>query len=131
MLAGAARSAAGDVAQDRLDVLAQRAAARAEAVARREGDLLADDVGGEDVAHELAATSPNVTISVDATAAPRKIFHATLQIPATPGDLTLYYPLFIVALSNWRTKPLDLIAATSRPHPARFARHPFPQAGEG
>jgi len=42
-----------------------------------------------------AANTPNVTISVDATAAPRKIFHATLHIPATPGDLTLYYPKWI------------------------------------
>jgi predicted metalloprotease with PDZ domain len=41
------------------------------------------------------AASPNVTISVDATAAPRKIFHATLRIPATAGDLTLYYPKWI------------------------------------
>src|SRR5258708_8713244 len=39
-----------------------------------------------------SATPPNVTISVDATTAPRKIFHATLKIPATAGDLTLYYP---------------------------------------
>jgi hypothetical protein len=42
-----------------------------------------------------AAVTPNVTIAVDATAAPRKIFHATLKIPATPGDLTLYYPKWI------------------------------------
>jgi len=41
------------------------------------------------------ATPPNVTITVDATTAPRKIFHATLKIPATPGDLTLYYPKWI------------------------------------
>jgi predicted metalloprotease with PDZ domain len=41
------------------------------------------------------AATPNVTISVDATTAPRKIFHATLHIPATPGDLTLYYPKWI------------------------------------
>jgi len=41
------------------------------------------------------AATPNVTISVDATAAPRKIFHATLKIPAAPGDLTLYYPKWI------------------------------------
>ena len=39
-----------------------------------------------------AATPPNIIISVDATTAPRKIFHARLHIPATPGDLTLYYP---------------------------------------
>ena len=42
-----------------------------------------------------AATPPTVTISVDATTAPRKIFHATLKIPAAPGDLTLYYPKWI------------------------------------
>ena len=38
---------------------------------------------------------PTVTIAVDATTAPRKIFHATLKIPATAGDLTLYYPKWI------------------------------------
>jgi predicted metalloprotease with PDZ domain len=41
------------------------------------------------------ATPPTVTIVVDATTAPRKIFHATLKIPASPGDLTLYYPKWI------------------------------------
>ena len=41
------------------------------------------------------ATSPTVTIAVDATAAPRKIFHASLTIPASPGNLTLYYPKWI------------------------------------
>ena len=41
------------------------------------------------------AATPTVTISVDATSAPRKIFHATLKIPATAGDLTLYYPKWI------------------------------------
>jgi predicted metalloprotease with PDZ domain len=39
--------------------------------------------------------TPTVTISVDATTAPRKIFHASLKIPASPGDLTLYYPKWI------------------------------------
>jgi predicted metalloprotease with PDZ domain len=41
------------------------------------------------------ATPPTVTLAVDATTAPRKIFHATLKIPAAPGDLTLYYPKWI------------------------------------
>ncbi len=41
------------------------------------------------------ATPPTVTIAVDASSAPRKIFHASLQIPASPGDLTLYYPKWI------------------------------------
>jgi predicted metalloprotease with PDZ domain len=43
----------------------------------------------------FAATAPTITLSVDATSAPRKIFHAKLKIPATPGDLTLYYPKWI------------------------------------
>ncbi len=42
-----------------------------------------------------SAAPPTITISVDATTAPRKIFHATLKIPASPGDLTLYYPKWI------------------------------------
>jgi predicted metalloprotease with PDZ domain len=42
-----------------------------------------------------AAAGPTVTLSVDATQAPRKIFHATLTIPAKPGELTLYYPKWI------------------------------------
>ncbi len=41
------------------------------------------------------ATAPTITLSVDATHAPRKIFHAWLKIPATAGDLTLYYPKWI------------------------------------
>ena len=42
-----------------------------------------------------AATPPTVTIFVDASSAPRKIFHAKLKIPASAGDLTLYYPKWI------------------------------------
>jgi predicted metalloprotease with PDZ domain len=42
-----------------------------------------------------SANAPTVTIAVDATHAPRKIFHASLKIPAAPGDLTLYYPKWI------------------------------------
>jgi predicted metalloprotease with PDZ domain len=38
---------------------------------------------------------PTITLSVDATDAPRKIFHAKLSIPATPGTLTVYYPKWI------------------------------------
>jgi predicted metalloprotease with PDZ domain len=39
--------------------------------------------------------APVVSVSVDATAAPRKIFHARLTIPASPGTLTLYYPKWL------------------------------------
>jgi predicted metalloprotease with PDZ domain len=38
---------------------------------------------------------PTVLVSVDATDAPRKIFHAKLTIPASPGTLTVYYPKWI------------------------------------
>lgn len=41
------------------------------------------------------ANAPTVTIHVDVTSAPRKLFHASLKIPAAPGDLTLYYPKWI------------------------------------
>src|SRR3954467_15996556 len=41
------------------------------------------------------AATAAITLFVDATPAPRKIFHATLKIPAAPGDLTLYYPKWI------------------------------------
>jgi hypothetical protein len=39
-----------------------------------------------------ASSGPTISIAVDATEAPRKILHAKLRIPATPGTLTLYYP---------------------------------------
>src|SRR3981081_4538060 len=42
-----------------------------------------------------AASAPTGTMEVDASDAPRKIFHATLKIPASAGDLTLYYPKWI------------------------------------
>lgn len=42
-----------------------------------------------------SASGPTVNISVDATSAPRKIFHAKLKIPANGPELTLYYPKWI------------------------------------
>jgi predicted metalloprotease with PDZ domain len=42
-----------------------------------------------------SATPPTVALFVDATSTPRKIFHARLKIPASAGDLTLYYPKWI------------------------------------
>lgn len=42
-----------------------------------------------------APAPPHITVSVDATQAPRKIFLAQLTIPASPGTLTLYYPKWI------------------------------------
>ncbi len=43
----------------------------------------------------FGASAPTVVLSVDASEAPRKIFHAQLRIPAKPGTLTLYYPKWI------------------------------------
>jgi predicted metalloprotease with PDZ domain len=43
----------------------------------------------------FAAEGPTITLSVDASEAPRKMFHAQLRIPAKPGSLTLYYPKWI------------------------------------
>ena len=39
--------------------------------------------------------APTITVALDASEAPRKIFHAQLTIPAAPGTLTLYYPKWI------------------------------------
>jgi predicted metalloprotease with PDZ domain len=45
--------------------------------------------------HGAVVPAPHITIALDATDAPRKIFHAQLTIPAAPGTLTLYYPKWI------------------------------------
>src|SRR5260221_5005999 len=43
----------------------------------------------------FAANAPTITLSVDASSAPRKLIHAQMRIPASPGTLTLYYPKWI------------------------------------
>src|ERR1051325_4934582 len=42
-----------------------------------------------------AAFAAPITLRVDATQAPRKIYHAELTIPASPGPMTLFYPKWI------------------------------------
>ncbi|MFL6227924.1 MAG: M61 family metallopeptidase [Pyrinomonadaceae bacterium] len=42
-----------------------------------------------------AQTRQAVALSVDATEAPRKLFHSHMTIPASPGALTLVYPKWI------------------------------------
>ncbi|MGH9398895.1 MAG: M61 family peptidase, partial [Thermoanaerobaculia bacterium] len=44
---------------------------------------------------KAATGSRAITLEVDAREAPRKIFHARLTIPASPGPLTLVYPKWI------------------------------------
>jgi len=43
------------------------------------------------------SASRSIRISVDATRATQKILHAQLEIPASPGPLTLYYPKWMPA----------------------------------
>lgn len=45
--------------------------------------------------HAASGSAPHISIALDATDAPRKIFHAQLTIPAGTGTLTLYYPKWI------------------------------------
>lgn len=47
------------------------------------------------LSHAANAGAPHITISLDATDAPRKILHSQLTIPAAAGTLTLYYPKWI------------------------------------
>src|SRR5437879_5684260 len=47
------------------------------------------------VAVTPSAFAAPMTLRVDATEAPRKIYHAELNIPATPGPMTLFYPKWI------------------------------------
>ena len=52
------------------------------------------------VCSQARAQNPStrpIIISVDATHAPQKILHSELQIPASPGSLTLYYPKWLPA----------------------------------
>src|SRR4051794_23990446 len=42
-----------------------------------------------------AGPPPVLTIAVDATEAPKKIFHSRMTIPAAAGDFVLYFPKWI------------------------------------
>src|SRR5262245_63051353 len=42
-----------------------------------------------------SAVMPPIKVAVDASRAPEKILHSTLQIPVKPGPLTLFYPKWI------------------------------------
>jgi predicted metalloprotease with PDZ domain len=63
------------------------------AVSRASGEVSP----GKDLATGQPAKSANtpISIAVDATEAPRKILHARLSIPVSPGPLTLMYPKWI------------------------------------
>lgn len=59
--------------------------------------------------YAVAASAPRISISLDATEAARKIFHVRMQIPATPGTLTLYYPKWIPG-EHGPTGPIEDLA---------------------
>jgi len=46
-------------------------------------------------ASEAAKPPGTIKLAVDASQAPRKIFHSTMTFPVTPGPLTLLYPKWI------------------------------------
>jgi predicted metalloprotease with PDZ domain len=75
------------------------------------------------VSAEDPPKEPAITLSVDATEAPRRILHAKLVIPAKPGPLTLFYPKWIPG-EHGPTGPIsDLaglrLAADGKPIPWR------------
>jgi len=45
--------------------------------------------------HVNSPPAQAITLSVDATEAPRKLFHARMTMPASPGPMTLVYPKWI------------------------------------
>jgi predicted metalloprotease with PDZ domain len=46
-------------------------------------------------ARSASPSRPAITLAVDATDAPRQVFHAHLTMAVSPGPLTLYYPKWI------------------------------------
>ena len=82
-------------------------------------------------AQAQARSAGPIKISVDATQAPRRILHSQMEVPASPGPLTLHYPKWLPAdhspdgpISNvaglrfsaagkriaWRQDPVDMYA---------------------
>src|SRR5262245_4210932 len=56
-----------------------------------------------------AASVDATTIRLDAREAPRRLLHAHLSIPATPGPLTLFYPKWIPG-EHGPTGPINGVA---------------------
>ncbi len=52
-------------------------------------------IQAEFVAAKASVAGSPITLSVDATEAPRKLFHARMTMPVGPGPLTLVYPEWI------------------------------------
>ena len=68
--------------------------------------------------------APTITIALDASEAPRKMFHARLTIPVTAGTLTLYYPKWIPG-EHGPTGPIQELAGlkfTANGQPVKWRR---------
>ncbi len=63
---------------------------------------------GQPASVATSAATP-ITVTVDATDAPRKILHAHLTIPVQPGDVTLLYPKWIPG-EHEPSGPIDNLA---------------------
>jgi predicted metalloprotease with PDZ domain len=75
---------------------------------------------------DASAGPEAITVSVDATEAPRRIFHARLTIPAAPGPLTLLYPEWIPG-EHGPTGPIADLAGlrlAAGGQPVRWRRDP-------
>ncbi len=57
----------------------------------------------------FSQSAPPIRIHVDETDAPRKLLHAELEIPVTPGEVTLLYPQWIPG-EHGPTGPIDNLA---------------------
>jgi len=72
-----------------------------------------------------AASAQTVTLAVDLTDAPRKIFHAVETLPVTPGPLTLVYPKWIPG-EHMPSGPIDnqagFVITTSSGTPVKWER---------
>jgi len=66
------------------------------------------------------------TLAVDATDAPRKVFHAKLTIPATPGDFVLLYPKWIPGEHGPTGPIVDTAGIYFRSNGQAFAWHRDP-----
>ncbi|HMH05592.1 MAG TPA: hypothetical protein VK579_02810, partial [Terriglobales bacterium] len=53
--------------------------------------------------------APHISLFIDASDTPRKIFHARMSIPAKPGALTLFYPKWIPG-EHGPTGPIEDLA---------------------
>jgi predicted metalloprotease with PDZ domain len=72
----------------------------------------------------IAANAPKITIALDATEAPRKIFHARMTMPASSGTMTLYYPKWIPG-EHGPTGPIQDLAGfkfTANGQPLKWRR---------